>query len=101
MCFRGTIEWFTVFKGYAPFKVIKHWLYSPVPCVRQYILVASFLQNGFICLFVCFIISPLNIWKNSPVNPSGPGAFYFENVLNIDSVVLIEIGWSKLLLYPV
>lgn len=37
------------------------------------------------------IISPLNVWQNSPVKPFGPGALHFIKFL-IDSVSLMHIG---------
>ena len=47
------------------------------------------------------IISSLNVWQNSLVNPSGPGAFCFGRVLIVDSIFLIDTGLFTCLFLPV
>ena len=54
------------------------------------------LKECVLIYFICFdflerlqrigIISSLNVWQNSPVKPSGPGALCFGRLLIIDSI---------------
>ena len=40
----------------------------------------------------------INSWCNSPVNPSGPGAFCFGLLITTDSICLIDLGLFRYLL---
>ena len=75
--YRCTIQWFTIFTGYIPFRVIGY-----IPCVAQYTLVAYFVHNS-LCLLILYpyialppSLSPLVTTRFFSVSESTSVLFY-------------------------